>query len=81
MPSRSYFAFRIDGRERSLGVVVFESANTSAEAGELQSRAALSFGELEPAVDRAKTRLAQLLRESEFLAAETIARLLPTIRD
>lgn len=81
MPSRSYFAFRIDGRERNLGVVVFESLNTSAEAGALSSRAALSFGELEPAVDRAKGRLAQLLRESEFIAADTITRLLPVIRE
>lgn len=81
MPSCSYFAYRIDGRERSLGVIVFESVNTSRQAEQLKSQAALTSEALDPLQQAASDRLAHLLWESEFITAETVAALLPDIRD
>jgi hypothetical protein len=81
MPSCSYLAYRIEGRERSLGVIVFESINTSSQAEQLKSTAALTSETLDPIQKSGSGRLANLLRESEFIPAATVAALLPGIRD
>lgn len=81
MPSRSYFVFRIEGPERALGVIVFESINTSAQAAQLKSHAALSVEQLEPVFRTASRRLSHLLQESRCISAAQVAQLLPQIRN
>ncbi len=81
MPSCSYLAYRIEGLERSLGVIVFESINTSSQAEQLKSTVAITSDTLDPIQKSASGRLADLLRESEFIPAATVAALLPGIRD
>lgn len=77
MRSQAYAAFRIQERDRALGVIVFESTVSVDDA----STAGLSptkrrVGELEPIVKEAGERLAELLRTSSYLPAERVRQLL-----
>jgi len=79
MPSRSYFAFRINTAERALGVLVFESVNTPHEAGQTATDTVLDLDRLDRIQRRSSDRLAQLLRESRFIDEARVAELLPDI--
>jgi hypothetical protein len=81
MPSCSYLAYRIEGLERQLGVIVFESINTSSQAEQLESKVVLTSEQLDPIQKSASGRLADLLQECEFIPAATVAALLPGIRN
>lgn len=79
MPSRCYFAFRIEGRERQLGVLVFESVNSPSEVDQDATERALSFAMLNELQRRVSGRLADLLRESAFITDEEVGDLLPQV--
>jgi hypothetical protein len=77
MQSRSYFAFRVDSADGALGVLVFESLNTSEEAKELAATRSpptiLSSADLEPLFKKASERLVPLLRESRLAEPDAVA--------
>jgi hypothetical protein len=79
MPSRSYLAFRIETPERAVGVLVFESLNSSTEAQQAGSPATLTLAQLDPLQRGASGRLAHLLRESEFIDGAAVGSLLPEL--
>jgi hypothetical protein len=78
MRSQSYAGFRIVQRERSLGVIVFESVISVSEAtlGGGTSPTKRTVAEIEPLVKEASARLAELLEASASLTPETIRNLL-----
>lgn len=78
MRSQSYAAFRIAERERSLGVVVFESTVSvdEAKAAGGTSPTKRTVGELEPLIKEASARLADLLNASDSIPAERVRLLL-----
>lgn len=83
MPSRSYVAYRLQGPERAVGVLVFESINTLAEAEQVSRDASTLVGlapeRLDEVVREAAVRLADLLVESRFLDGTAIAGTMPTM--
>jgi len=78
MRSQSYAAFRIAERERSLGVIVFESTVSvdEARAAGGTSSTKRTVDELEPLVKEASARLAELLNASSSIPAERVRLLL-----
>jgi hypothetical protein len=77
MRSRAYAAFRIADRERSFGVILFESTvavDAAATAG--ASTTKRTVAELEPLVKEASTRLAALLGQSSCVSGERVRQLL-----
>jgi hypothetical protein len=78
MRSQSYAGFRIAQRERSLGVIVFESTVSVVEAKAAggSSPTMRTVAELEPLVKEASSRLADLLDGSSSISAERIRVLL-----
>jgi hypothetical protein len=78
MRSQSYAAFRIAERDRSLGVIVFESTVSvdEAKAAGGTSPTKRTVAELEPLVKEASARLADLLNASSSIPAERVRLLL-----
>jgi hypothetical protein len=78
MRSQSYAAFRIAERERSLGVIVFESTVSveEAKAAGGTSPTKRTVGELEPLVKDASARLADLLNASNSIPGGRVCALL-----
>lgn len=77
MRSQSYAAFRIADRERSFGVILFESTVTVDEAATAgDSPTKRTVAELEPLVREASGRLAALLGQSACLAGDRVRELL-----
>jgi GAF domain-containing protein len=77
MRSQAYAAFRIADRERSFGVILFESTvavDEAATAG--ASTTKRKVDELEPIVREASSRLAALLGDSSCLSGERVGELL-----
>jgi hypothetical protein len=77
MRSQAYAAFRIAGRERSLGVILFESTVAVDEAaGAGASPTKRTVAELEPLVKEAGGRLAALLEACSVITAARVRELL-----
>jgi hypothetical protein len=77
MRSQAYAAFRIQERDRALGVIVFESTvSVTDAAGAGQSPTKRRADELEPIVKEAGERLADLLRASAYLPPDRVRELL-----
>ena len=78
MRSQSYAGFRIAERERSLGVIIFESTVSleEAKAAGGTSPTKRTVGELEPLVKEASVRLADLLNASSSIPGERVRALL-----
>ncbi len=76
MRSQSYAAFRVESldRQRSLGVIVFESTLSADEVSAAGSKRRLSVGDLKPLLNEEADRLAQVLEACAPISEARVAR-------